>query len=61
MFIFIMISVHANYTIVAFELEKLSNTGLKLVMTICIIMYVALLYTFQQVDMLEHYEKNQDS
>ena len=56
-----MISVHANYTIVAFELEKLSNTGLKLVMTICVIMHVALPYTFQQVDMRGHYEKNQDS
>ena len=56
-----MIFVHANYVIVAFEVEKLCSTGLKLVMTICIIMYVALLYTFQQVDMLEHYEKNQDS
>ena len=41
-----MIFVHANYVIVAFEVEKLCSTGLKLVMTICIIMYVACCYNY---------------
>ena len=45
-FIFIMIFVLANYAIVAFEVEKLRSTGLKLVMTICILMCVACCYNY---------------